>query len=126
LLCGAGIDCRTRASIESGDVVSRVKRQARDLAGAMRFSLALRTSCIRSFLMHQNLKRSGATFLRAMTIHRLDRLTASAGSAEKSMLVCMCVCVCAGDLGEVMIFVCIKSGKLLLLRSYYASSIFNN
>jgi hypothetical protein len=94
LLCGAGIDCRTRASIESGDVVSRVKRQARDLAGAMRFSLALRTSCIRSFLMHQNLKRSGATFLRAMTIHRLDRLTASAGSAEKSMLVCVCVCVC--------------------------------
>jgi len=70
----AGIDCRTRASIGSGDAVSRVKRQARDLAGTKCFSLALRTSCIRSLLVYQNLKRFGLAFLRAMAICRLDRL----------------------------------------------------
>jgi hypothetical protein len=36
--------------------------------------LALRTSCIGSLLVYQNLKRFGLAFLRAMAIRRLDRL----------------------------------------------------
>jgi hypothetical protein len=71
------------------EMLYHVSNGKREISPAERFSLALRTSCIRSFLMHPNLKRVTLAFLCAMAIRGVDRLSTPAAWAEKSMLMCV-------------------------------------